>query len=75
MIEDPAMALVPGMSLRMEGAGSGPLASLTFTAKDLFDVAGYPTGGGNPDWSSYNSLPDRNAWVLQALLDNGKSVV
>ncbi|MCK7491706.1 MAG: amidase family protein [Comamonadaceae bacterium] len=27
---------------------SGPLAGLTFAVKDLFDVAGYPTGGGNP---------------------------
>lgn len=75
MIEDPVNALVPGISLRVEGAGSGPLAGLTFAAKDLFDVAGYVTGGGNPDWSSHRSLPGRNAWVVQALLDSGATLV
>ena len=33
----------------LEGATDGPLAGLTFAAKDIFDVAGYVTGGGNPD--------------------------
>lgn len=27
---------------------AGPLAGLTFVVKDIFDVAGYPTGCGNP---------------------------
>jgi amidase len=40
---------VPGRALRIEGRADGPLAGLTFAAKDLFDVAGQPTGGGNPD--------------------------
>jgi hypothetical protein len=26
------------------------LTSATFVAKDLFDVRGYKTGAGNPDW-------------------------
>lgn len=73
--EDRVGALVPGMPLRVEGAGSGPLAGLTFVAKDLFDVAGYATGGGNPDWSPHRSLPERNAWVVQVLLDNGATLV
>jgi amidase len=42
---------VPGSTLRIEGRAEGPLAGLTFAAKDLFDVAGHPTGGGNPDWT------------------------
>ena len=37
---------VDGPPLRIAGAASGPLTGLTFAAKDLFDVAGYPTGGG-----------------------------
>lgn len=75
MIEDPVGALVPGISLRIEGASSGPLAGLTFVAKDLFDVAGYPTGGGNPDWPEARPLPERNAWVVQTLLDNAAILV
>jgi amidase len=42
---------VPGPPLRIPGAPGGPLAGLTFAVKDLFDVAGQPTGGGNPDWA------------------------
>ena len=50
---------VPGPVLRIAGAPDGPLAGLTFAAKDLFDVAGHPTGGGNPDWA--RAHPSRRA--------------
>ena len=40
-------AFVPGERFCIEGKTGGPLAGLTFAAKDLFDVAGRPTGGGN----------------------------
>ena len=30
-------------------AASGPLAGLTLGVKDIFDVAGYVSGWGNPD--------------------------
>jgi amidase len=42
-------AFVPGPRIHIEGRPGGPLAGLTFAAKDLFDVAGVPTGGGNHD--------------------------
>lgn len=29
-------------------AESGPLAGLTFSVKDMFDVAGFPTSAGSP---------------------------
>ena len=54
-IEDPVDAFVPGTRVRVEGASDGPLAGLTFAAKDLFDVAGVATGGGNPDWAAGQS--------------------
>jgi amidase len=66
---------VPGPSLRIEGAPGGPLAGLTFAAKDLFDVAGYPTGGGNPDWARAHSIPTRHAWAVQRLLDAGATLI
>ena len=34
----------------LDGKPGGPLSGLTFAAKDIFDVAGHVTGGGNPDW-------------------------
>jgi hypothetical protein len=35
---------VPGPAVRIAGAPGGPLAGLTFAAKDLFDIAGHPAG-------------------------------
>lgn len=37
---------------RIEGAAGGPLAGVDFAVKDLIDVAGLPTAGGNPDWAA-----------------------
>lgn len=66
---------VPGTSIRIEGRTGGPLTGLTFAAKDLFDVAGSPTGGGNPDWARQNPVPTRNAWAVQTLLDAGATLI
>ena len=74
-IEDPVDAFVPGTRVRVEGASDGPLAGLTFAAKDLFDVAGVATGGGNPDWAADNPVPDKHAWAVQTLLDGGAALV
>ncbi|SDF17535.1 amidase [Thalassobaculum litoreum] len=68
-------AFVPGTDIRVEGAAEGPLTGLTFAAKDLFDVAGYPTGGGNHDWPTGRAVPTRNAWAVQRLLDGGATLV
>src|SRR3989442_673349 len=57
------------------GAPRGPLAGLTFAAKDLFDVAGHPTGGGNPDWARQHPVPTRHAWAVQRLLDAGATLI
>jgi len=66
---------VAGPSVHIPGAPNGPLAGLTFAAKDLFDVAGYPTGGGNPDWARQNPVPTRHAWAVQRLLDAGATLI
>ncbi len=68
-------AFVPGPDIRIAGASDGPLSGLTFAAKDLFDVAGYPTGGGNDDWGAYNPVPTRHAWAVQTLLDAGADLI
>ncbi len=72
---DAVGAFVPGVDARIEGAAEGPLAGLTFAAKDLFDVAGYPTGGGNPDWGRGKPVPTAHAWAVQTLLDAGASLI
>ncbi|MFD1369004.1 allophanate hydrolase [Actinoplanes sichuanensis] len=49
-----------------------PLAGLTFAVKDNIDVAGLPTTAGCPDFAY---RPERNAPVVQRLVDAGAIVV
>jgi len=68
-------AFVPGPRLRIAGRAGGPLSGLSFAAKDLFDVAGHPTGGGNPDWARAHPVPTRHARIVEKLLDAGATLV
>ena len=66
---------VPGGEVRIDGRAGGPLDGLTFAAKDLFDVAGLPTGGGNPDWPGADAPADRHAWAVETLLEAGAALI
>ena len=68
-------AFVPGPRAHREGRADGLLSGLTFAAKDLFDVAGVPTGGGNLDWATGRPIPTKNAWAVQTLLDAGATLI
>ena len=68
-------AFVPGPRVRIEGRAGGSLSGLTFAAKDLFDVAGVPTGGGNHDWPTGRPIPDRHSFAVQTLLDAGATLI
>jgi amidase len=57
--------------IEAEGARSGPLAGLTFAAKDIYDVAGAKTGFGNPDWLRTHETARATAPAVQQLLDAG----
>jgi amidase len=72
---DSINAFVPGPHIRIDGTPNGPLSGLSFAAKDLFDVAGVPTGGGNHDWARQNPLPAKHAWAVQTLLDAGATLI
>src|SRR5690606_16438361 len=55
----------------VESAAEGPLAGLTLGVKDIFDVAGYVTGCGNPDRFDEGEPASRTAPAVQKLLDAG----
>ena len=59
----------------LAGKPSGPLSDLTFAAKDIFDVAGHVTGGGNPDWKATHPPAERNAWIVETLVNAGATMV
>lgn len=72
---DPCHAFLPYPATAVPHAPRGPLAGLTFAAKDLFDVAGYPTGGGNPLMLALSGIKATTAPTVQALLDAGARFV
>jgi amidase len=59
----------------VDGAADGPLAGLTFAAKDLFDVAGRVTGAGNPDWARSHAPAQAHAAAVARLLEAGARLV
>ena len=59
----------------IRGADHGPLAGLTVAVKDMYDIAGTPTGGGNPDWLARQTPAAAHAPAVRKLLDAGASVV
>jgi amidase len=61
--------------VRVAGRAGGPLADRTFAVKDLLDVAGCVTGGGNPDWAAAQRPAERHAVAVQRLLDAGATLV
>ncbi len=73
--DNPAHAFVPYPDAPIAHAASGPLAGLTFAVKDLFDVAGYPTGGGNPLLLAASGTKAASAPTVQKLLDAGARFV
>ncbi len=59
----------------LPGAKDGPLSGLSFAAKDIYDVAGEVTGGGNPDWKATHGKAVTTSWAVQVLVDAGATMV
>ena len=57
------------------GAPDGPLAGLTAAIKDMYDIAGERTGGGNPDWLALQKPAAKTCPSVQKLLDAGATVI
>ncbi len=60
---------------QIEPGADGPLQGTCFAAKDSFDVAGWPTGCGNPDWLATHTAPRRHAASVERLLQAGARLV
>ncbi len=72
---DPLRAFCTENHVALEGATRGPLAGLTFAAKDVFDIAGHRTGFGQPDWLRTHLPAQTTALAVQKLLDAGANMV
>jgi amidase len=56
------------------GAQTGPLAGLTAVVKDMYDIAGSRTGGGNPDWLAARQPAGRHASAVEKILAAGATI-
>jgi amidase len=59
----------------IEGAINGPLESLSFAAKDNYDVAGYTCCCGNPDWLRTHQPAQATAPAIRILLAAGAQLI
>jgi amidase len=57
------------------GAADGALAGLTLAVKDMYDIAGEITGGGNPTWRATHAPATSTAPVVATLLGAGATVI
>jgi len=62
-------------NVTLPGAATGPLLNLTFGVKDAFDIEGYRTGAGSPDWLRTHPVATTTAPVVQRLLGAGALLV
>ncbi|MBD0282050.1 MAG: amidase [Thermoleophilaceae bacterium] len=58
----------------IKGRSDGPLAGLTAAVKDMYDIAGYRTGAGNPEWLASRRPAETHADAVQKLLDAGATI-
>jgi amidase len=58
----------------VRGAASGPLAGLAAVVKDMYDIAGSRTGGGNPDWLAAQKPATRHAAAVEQILAAGAAI-
>jgi amidase len=72
---DPYNAFLDYPQAVVSNAQSGPLAGLTLAVKDIFDVAGYPSGWGNPERLAEAPLANASNSAVQAMLDSGARFV
>jgi len=72
---DPYNAFCRHNHVELEGAPDGPLRGLTFAVKDVFDIAGYRTGNGNPVWLETHPPAARTASAVERVLAAGATMV
>jgi amidase len=57
------------------GSGDGPLAGLNAAVKDMYDIAGFPTGAGNPTWLATHGPAKAHAAAVEKILRAGTTVI
>ncbi len=74
-MHDPHGACCRHVELTIDGEPDGPLAGLTFAAKDVFDVVGHTCCAGNPEWLRTHEPAVATAPAVTRMLDAGATLV
>ena len=75
-LTSPHSAFVPhDLATPRVGKPDGPLDGLQAAVKDMYDIAGCRTGGGNPDWLRAQAPANVTAAAVQRLLEAGATIV
>jgi amidase len=72
---DTCHAFVPGEMVTVGPHKEGRLSSLTFAVKELYDVKGFVTGAGNPQWKSMHPPAQTTAPAVGMLLNEGATLL
>lgn len=68
-------AFVPhDLKAPIKGAATGPLAGLTCVVKDMYDITGEVSGGGNPAWLADHKPATSNADAVAKVLAAGATI-
>lgn len=73
-IQDTVGAWVPHGRFSLPATAEGSLSGMTFAVKDLYHIAGVPTGAGNPTWLSTHDTPLQTSPLVEQLRAAGASV-
>ena len=68
-------ALVVGPEVMLDGSPHGPLHGCDFVVKDVFDVAGYKTGAGNPEYLAQHAAATTTAPAVVQVVAAGARLV
>ena len=66
---------MPGPRCERPATGVGALNGVRLGVKDLIDIAGAVTGGGNPDWATSHAPAVHDAPCVAALRGAGARIV
>jgi amidase len=72
---DPVNAFMRYQPVAAVAADAGPLKGLSFAVKDIYAVAGYPTGGGSPLKQAESPIYTEHAPIVAAMLRAGARFV
>ena len=72
---DPFSAFMHPPKPLLQGEMNKSLSHLTFGVKDIFDVAGYPTAFGSPDWLKSHPIPTETSSTILDLVNHGATLL